>query len=130
LIDLEQLKLWQPLVSLLNSPESSTNIKVQLLWVIGTAIQNNPAAQDAVSCLHGVHLAVYSWSFQYLVFEPLPTLIGFLMPSPSSTIAARAKAIYALSGLLKLNAPAVIELGKAGIGGWLKLRDALQGAYV
>lgn len=47
-IDLHKLNLWQPLVSLLTSPDSSTEIKVQVLWVIGTAVQNNPAAQDVV----------------------------------------------------------------------------------
>lgn len=64
---------------------------------------------------------------QYLTYNPLPTLLGFLTPSPSSTLAARAKAIYALSGLLKHNAPAVDELGKPDVGGWVKLREALQG---
>ncbi|KAF9452832.1 Fes1-domain-containing protein [Macrolepiota fuliginosa MF-IS2] len=108
--DLQKLGLWQPLESLLTSPESSTEIKVQVLWVIGTAIQNNPAAQDV-----------------FLTYDPLPTLLGFLNPnSPSSTLGARAKALYALSGLLKHNAAAVAKLGKPGIDGWLKLREALQ----
>ncbi|KAL9714949.1 hsp70 nucleotide exchange factor fes1 [Leucoagaricus gongylophorus] len=47
--DLEKLGLWPALISLLDSPESSTEIKVLVLWVIGTAIQNNPQAQDVVS---------------------------------------------------------------------------------
>jgi hypothetical protein len=38
--------MWEPLQGLLASP--SDDIKVQALWVIGTAIQNNPAAQNAV----------------------------------------------------------------------------------
>lgn len=107
--DLQKLKLWEPLVSLLDSTESSTEIKVQILWVIGTAIQNNPQAQDV-----------------YLACSPLSTLLGFLVPSPSSTLAARAKALYTLSGLLKHNAPAVKELDKPGINGWRILREALQ----
>lgn len=46
--DLQKLGLWQPLSSLLDSTASSTEIKIQVLWVIGTALQNNPAAQDVV----------------------------------------------------------------------------------
>jgi len=46
---LEKLGLWPALISLLDSAESSTEIKVMVLWVIGTAIQNNPEAQDVVS---------------------------------------------------------------------------------
>jgi hsp70-interacting protein len=38
--------MWEPLQGLLASP--SDDIKVQALWVIGTAVQNNPAAQKAV----------------------------------------------------------------------------------
>lgn len=44
--DLEKLRMWEPLQGLLAS--SSNDIKVQALWVIGTAMQNNPAAQKAV----------------------------------------------------------------------------------
>jgi hypothetical protein len=45
-LDLEKLGMWEPLQSLLASP--SDDVKVQALWVIGTAMQNNPAAQKAV----------------------------------------------------------------------------------
>jgi len=38
--------MWEPLQGLLATP--SDDIKVQALWVIGTALQNNPAAQKAV----------------------------------------------------------------------------------
>lgn len=38
--------MWEPLQDLLGSP--SEDMKVQALWVIGTALQNNPAAQKAV----------------------------------------------------------------------------------
>ncbi|KAJ2914023.1 hypothetical protein MD484_g6395, partial [Candolleomyces efflorescens] len=106
--NLEKLKLWDPLHSLLTS-QVSTEIKVQALWVIGTAVQNNPAAQDA-----------------YLAFNPLSTLLSFLTPSPESTAQARSKAIYALSGLLKHNAPAVKLLSSPETNGWQKLKDALQ----
>lgn len=47
--DLANLKMWEPLQNLLTSSSSSDGIKRQVLWIIGTAIQNNPAAQNAVS---------------------------------------------------------------------------------
>lgn len=107
--NLESMKLWEPIQSLLTSEEASTDIKVHALWVIGTALQNNPSAQDA-----------------YLKYNPIPTLLSFLTPSPTSTVSARAKAIYTLSGLLKHNSPAVKILSQPGVNGWEKLRDALQ----
>ena len=48
-VDLEKLNLWEPLQSLLIATTSSQGIKSHALWIIGTAVQNNPAAQDAVS---------------------------------------------------------------------------------
>ncbi|PPQ85759.1 hypothetical protein CVT25_003077 [Psilocybe cyanescens] len=104
--DLEKLKLWEPLQSLLTADSSTSEIKTQALWVIGTALQNNPSAQE-----------------DYLLYNPLPVLLSFLDPSPSSSPGLRAKAIYALSGLLKHNSPAVQALGSFG---WSKLRDSLQ----
>ncbi|KAF9450527.1 Fes1-domain-containing protein [Macrolepiota fuliginosa MF-IS2] len=105
--DLAALKLWDPLVSLLTSETSSFNIKTQVLWIVGTAVQNNPGAQS-----------------EYLSRNPLPILLTFL--APSSALAARSKAIYALSGLLKHNAPAVAALGTPEVNGWPKLREALK----
>ncbi|KAG6892367.1 hypothetical protein C0993_003944, partial [Termitomyces sp. T159_Od127] len=63
---------------------------------------------------------------QYLALDSLPTLVSFLAPSPSSTLQTRSKAIYALSGLLKHNAPAVQQLADPSINGWKLLRDALS----
>ncbi|KAG6872328.1 hypothetical protein C0995_010749 [Termitomyces sp. Mi166 len=107
--DLAKLRLWEPLHALLTAPTSTLEIKIQALWVIGTAAQNNPSAQDA-----------------YLALDPLPTLMSFLTPSPSSTLQTRSKAIYALSGLLKHNTPAVQQLTNPSINGWKHLRDALS----
>jgi hsp70-interacting protein len=42
--------MWEPLQDLLASSEEE--LKVQALWVIGTAVQNNPAAQKAVRSHH------------------------------------------------------------------------------
>lgn len=64
--------------------------------------------------------------FQYLSYNPLPTLLSFLTPSSESTVSARSKALYALSGLLKHNAPAVKQLSNPEINGWEKIRNALQ----
>ncbi|KAJ7756351.1 nucleotide exchange factor Fes1-domain-containing protein [Mycena metata] len=97
-----------PLQKLITSART-TAIKMQALWVIGTALQNNPAAQDA-----------------YGSYDPLPVLTAFLAPSPSSTAQIRSKAIYTLSGLLKHNAPAVAALSRPEVDGWDKLREALQ----
>ncbi|KAK7467606.1 hsp70 nucleotide exchange factor fes1 [Stygiomarasmius scandens] len=107
--NLEKLKMWEPLHSLLTSDSSTDPVILQALWVIGTALQNNPAAQDS-----------------YLKLNPLPTLTSFLDPSNSSTPQVRSKVIYALSGLLKHNAPALASLDKEGTDGWAKLRQGLQ----
>ncbi|KAJ7270633.1 armadillo-type protein [Mycena haematopus] len=106
--NLEKLQMWSPLQSLVTSAPSSS-IKMQALWVIGTALQNNPAAQDA-----------------YASHDPLPVLTSCLEPSASSTSQIRSKAIYALSGLLKHNAPLVEALSRPDVDGWAKLREALQ----
>ncbi|KAG6914159.1 hypothetical protein DXG01_002011 [Tephrocybe rancida] len=107
--DLAKLKLWEPLHALLTASTSTLDIKMQALWVIGTAVQNNPSAQDS-----------------YLTLNPLPTLISFLTPSPASTLQTRSKAIYTLSSLLKHNAPAVRALDNPNVDGWTHLRSALQ----
>ena len=57
-------------------------------------------------------------------YHPLSALLNFLKPGAGSTLKSRSKALYALSGLLKHNAPAVDALGSLG---WTTLRDALQG---
>ncbi|KAF8462501.1 armadillo-type protein [Russula ochroleuca] len=104
--DLEKLGMWEPLQDLLASP--SDEMKVQALWVIGTAVQNNPAAQKA-----------------YLAIDPLPTILSYLSPLDSSSQKLRSKAIYTLSGLLKHNAAAIAQF--EAVGGWDTLRDAFSG---
>lgn len=47
-VDLQNLQLWERLQSLLTSDNSSQELKTAVLWIIGTALQNNPAAQDDV----------------------------------------------------------------------------------
>ncbi|KAF9055362.1 Fes1-domain-containing protein [Hymenopellis radicata] len=106
--NLEKLKMWPSLHSLLTSEDATDPIIMQALWVIGTALQNNPEAQES-----------------YLALNPLSTLISFLIPS-ATTAQIRSKALYTLSGLLKHNAPAVKALDDPETDGWSKLRDALQ----
>ncbi|KAH9039095.1 nucleotide exchange factors-like protein [Lactarius pseudohatsudake] len=103
--DLEKLGMWEPLQGLLGSP--SDDVRVQALWVIGTAVQNNPSAQRA-----------------YLALDPFPTLLDLLSPSSRAPAQLRSKAIYALSGLLKHHAAAFAPFEAAG--GWAALRGALS----
>ncbi|KAH9853001.1 nucleotide exchange factors-like protein [Lenzites betulinus] len=104
--NLEKLQMWKPLHTLLTNPASSSEIQTQVLWILGTAMQNNPAAQHS-----------------YLALSPLSTILTFLSPTVRSG-ATRAKAVYTLSGLLKHNAAAVAQMESAG--GWDTLRAALQ----
>ncbi|KAI0691804.1 nucleotide exchange factors-like protein [Cytidiella melzeri] len=104
--DLTKLNMWEPLQNLLASPSSSDNIKTDVLWIIGTAVQNNPSAQNA-----------------YLALSPMRTLLSFLAPSVESA-KLRSKAVYALSGILKHSATAVQLLKEAD--GWDALRRALE----
>ena len=60
--------MWKPLQNLLLSPSSPDRIKKQTLWVIGTAIQNNPSAQTAVR-FSSIFL---SFAKQYPVFVYYP----------------------------------------------------------
>jgi len=104
--NVEKMKMWEPLHNLLKSPNPTEGIKMQTLWVIGTAIQNNPAAQRA-----------------YLALSPMPTLLTFLDPSVKSP-KLRSKAVYALSALLRHNSTAVKQFDEAG--GWQVLKAALE----
>ncbi|KAI0252250.1 nucleotide exchange factors-like protein [Lactifluus subvellereus] len=103
--DLEKLGMWEPLQGLLASP--SDDVKTQALWVIGTAVQNNPAAQKA-----------------YIALGPIPAVLSYLSPPARASKQLRSKAVYALSGLLKHNAAAIAPFEAAG--GWEALRGALS----
>src|SRR6266851_1231895 len=95
--------MWEPLQGLLASPED--DVKVQALWVIGTAVQNNPAAQKAV--------------------RSSSPILSYVSPLAQSSKQLRSKAIYALSGFLKHNAAALAPFDAAD--GWVALRGALSG---
>ncbi|PCH43151.1 nucleotide exchange factors-like protein [Wolfiporia cocos MD-104 SS10] len=104
--NIEKLKMWDALHGLLTLPSSTDGIKMQALWIIGTAVQNNPSAQAS-----------------YLALNPMPALLLFLDPSVKSG-KLRSKAVYALSGLLKHNAAAVKQFDSAG--GWQALKGCLE----
>lgn len=60
-VDMKKLKMWEPLHGLLLESSTSDELKMQTLWVIGTALQNNPAAQLKVSHMSpGVRLAHFT----------------------------------------------------------------------
>ena len=126
--DLEKLGMWAPLRGLLGSP--SDEVQVQALWVIGTAVQNNPSAQRAVrlpTALISFILTAdtHARVAQYLALDPFPTLLAFLAPASRAPAQLRSKAIYALSGLLKHHAAALAPFDAGG--GWVALRGALSG---
>ena len=131
--DLEKLGMWEPLQDLLAS--SSDNMKVQVLWVIGTAVQNNPAAQksvrstpsrDAPKSTAKTRLRLCTdHGSQYLALNPLPTILSYLSPLAPSSQQLRSKAIYTLSGVLNHNAAAITLFETSG--GWDTLRDAFSG---
>lgn len=104
--NIAKLEMWSPLQDLLTASDSSAEISTQVLWIIGTALQNNPKAQLA-----------------YMNLSPpaLPTIVGFLNASQNS--GQRSKAIYALSGLLKHNKRAVDDLDD---GMWDVIKSAVS----
>jgi len=103
--------MWTPLQNLISSRTVSDEVKTQALWVIGTAVQNNPAAQNS-----------------YMALSPLPSILSFLSPSCGASAGTRAKAVYTLSSLLKHNALAINQMAESG--GWESLRGALQDSSI
>lgn len=131
--DMEVLKLWEPILNLTTSPLPA--ISAQALWVVGTAVQNNPKSQTAVSpplsplYAELQHLLTEErclWP-QFLKHEPFPTIINALS-SDKSTNEVRAKALYVLSGALRHNREAVVKFTEAK--GWKALKAALEGTFV
>lgn len=78
------------------------------LWVLGTAIQNNPRSQSAFAAL-----------------DPLPKLLSVLTSSDSSSSPElRSKAIYTISALLRHNPPQGARF--AQLQGWEALNACLS----
>ncbi|KAI9679098.1 MAG: hsp70 nucleotide exchange factor fes1 [Trizodia sp. TS-e1964] len=74
--NLAPLALWPPLIGMLDSPEAE--LRRMAAWCVGTAVQNNPKAQEKA-----------------LELNAIPKLVAITMSDPSLPV--RQKAIYALS---------------------------------
>jgi len=104
--DLDKMNLWPPICKHLTSSDDDT--LVQALWVCGTAINNNPTAQEA-----------------FLRHDPLPTLIA-LPGSENRNAEVRSKALYCLSGTLKSIADSSALERFAELDGWTCLAQSLK----
>ncbi|CAO3696774.1 unnamed protein product [Umbelopsis ramanniana] len=80
-MNLENMKLWPAIIAQLNNEHAE--IRKGVAWVCGTAVQNNPKAQKALLDNNGL--------------EPLLNLLS----NSAEDKEVRAKAQYALSGLIK-----------------------------
>lgn len=127
--DIEKMGMWPSLQGLLLSPASSDELQAAILWIIGTATQNNPTAQKAVSICACNTMIKKAHKCQYLSLpdSPLSKILARLSPAESSS-GTRSKAVYALGGLLKHNSHSVSLLDSGE--GWEVLRSALQGTFV
>ncbi|KAG8760184.1 hsp70 nucleotide exchange factor fes1 [Serendipita sp. 396] len=104
--NITSMKMWEPLLSLLDTPSES--IRLQTLWILGTAVQNNPKAQEAL-----------------LSHAPLTKILSSLSTQDAnSSPALRSKAVYCLSGLLRHHRAAVTEMEPKN--GWKVLDSALR----
>ncbi|CAO1632398.1 unnamed protein product [Sympodiomycopsis kandeliae] len=103
------MKMWQPLLGLLES--DSHRIQVASLWILGTAIQNNPSAQNALLD-----------AGKEGSLRPLEIFLSLLNDSPDAAV--RAKAMYALSAMLGHHPRAVQEFEQKG--GYETFKRALQ----
>jgi len=99
--NLDNLKLWPPLLSMLNSPDAE--LRRYAAWVIGTAVQNNPKAQG--------HF------FQYKGLKRLVDKLDDEYP-------VRSKVLYALGSQLHHFPAGVRQFNEAG--GWEKLRKCVD----
>ncbi|PVF96804.1 hypothetical protein CPB86DRAFT_786587 [Serendipita vermifera] len=102
--DIENMQMWEPIIKLLESTEE--DIQVNALWIMGTAVQNNPKAQAA-----------------FLTHAPLPRVFDFLRSQEKTTSELKAKALYCISNVLKHNRTAVDQM--EGLDGWKLLHDSL-----
>lgn len=90
--NLEPMGLWTPLVKLLKHEEA--DIRRMAAWCVGTAVQNNPKAQDKL-----------------VLLNVIPDLVS--LATSESDPAARKKALYAISSAVRNYQPAMDELSKS-----------------
>lgn len=118
--NMEPMGLWTPLVQLLKHEE--TEIRKYAAWAIGTAVQNNPKAQDKV-CLTAVSSsAPYTNIHQLVLMNTFPELIA--IATTDANQATRKKAVYALSSAVRNYQPAMTELSKSLPEGYPTETDA------
>ncbi|CAI7572553.1 unnamed protein product [Penicillium bialowiezense] len=101
--NMEPMGLWTPLVQLLKHEE--TEIRKYAAWAIGTAVQNNPKAQDKL-----------------VLMNTFPELIA--IATTDANQATRKKAVYALSSAVRNYQPAMTELSKSLPEGYPTETDA------
>ncbi|KAI9103755.1 armadillo-type protein [Phlyctochytrium arcticum] len=84
--DLQALNLWKPILSVLGGGEEvDDRLKSFAAWVMGTAVQNNPKAQD-----------------HFLQAGGLPPLLSLLTQN-TTTDPTRSKTLYCLSSAIRQN---------------------------
>ncbi|RUS28049.1 hypothetical protein BC938DRAFT_482402 [Jimgerdemannia flammicorona] len=103
--DIQNMKLWPSILSLLSSPEPS--LRKGAAWVCGTALQNNIKAQRA-----------------FLDNDGLRHVLTLLRDDPDKGV--RSKAQYAVSGAIK-HFPEALE-AFAGMGGYDVLGEVITRA--
>ncbi|PWN90767.1 Fes1-domain-containing protein [Acaromyces ingoldii] len=103
--NVNNMKMWEPILSLLTASSSTPRIQHAVLWIVGTAVQNNDKAQMAI-----------------LAYKPLTPILYLLRSSQDGEV--RSKAMYALSGILK-HSPSAVALFDKDEQGWMALKGAL-----
>lgn len=84
--NIENLKLWPPLIAQLSSLES--RLRFAAAWCCGTAVQNNPKSQA-----------------DFLNHDGVPKLVELALEDPAENV--RKKAIFALSSQVRNNEAAL-----------------------
>ncbi|KAK6361969.1 hypothetical protein TWF730_005674 [Orbilia blumenaviensis] len=99
--NMENLKLWEPLVQQLHAVEKE--MRFMAAWCIGTAVQNNEKSQDHFHKTEGVHKLVH-------------------LALNDSAPDVRSKAVYAISSFVRNHQPALDQCIS-------KLPDSLKEEY-
>ncbi|GAC74892.1 armadillo/beta-catenin-like repeat-containing protein [Moesziomyces antarcticus T-34] len=99
--NMTSMNMWPSIIGLMASSEPE--VQTAAAWILGTAVQNNDKAQVAV-----------------LPHEAVRAVVDLFQSAHDKV---RAKAMYALSGLIKHNPAAMDQFDK--LDGWKVLRSAL-----
>ncbi|CAG8460477.1 2084_t:CDS:2 [Ambispora leptoticha] len=102
--DIEKMNLWPKLISFLSFAE--TSLRIQALWVCGTAVQNNIKAQKAFIDHGGLRIALE------------------MLKNTNEDGEVKSKALYAVSGSIKHYTPGLVQFEKEG--GYESLLTLLQ----